>query len=181
MVDATLEVARQVAGQGTRSNLQFELSATTVDEPAISVGVEIVSVPPLMDGARVVWDGLSVSWTCESPLLDRHLSKAELTIISATEEKRKIKQAASMPTLLVIDIARAGVGWLRPLKTWAERVERQLSATNSFAGVAVGIATLDSNDLPLGLALRPNLDVEVADQLRTLSRRLKIISADGSK
>ena len=53
-----------------------------------------------------------------------------------TVDEQKARQAASMPTLLLVDIARAGVGWIRPERIWAQMLAARLPESTTFIGAA---------------------------------------------
>src|SRR5262249_45448474 len=113
IIDAVLGSVRQ----GGRQQCTFAIPQGA-GEPTVTVTAEIVPVGLPSGEPSVTWSGFPVTWDCDSPLLDRHLSLAEDAAIAASQDPRKVKQAESMPTILVVDLARAGVGWLRPIRTW---------------------------------------------------------------
>jgi hypothetical protein len=88
-------------------------------------------------------------------------------ILSCLEDKRKAKQGASMPCLLVIDASRlVDAVWLRPKDTWAKRLAHLLTDEHTFIGVALLYGRVGA--LPhLALGIGPQAS---ADDLTAIAR-----------
>jgi hypothetical protein len=120
----------------------------TQDRPALTVGVEVLAAPDSPGGSRIV------RWGPPGSPLDSHLADVEDAVRRAIDDPRKQLQAAAMPTLLVIDVARTGKGWMRPEDVWAQRLVELLPSSSPFIALGVIIPRLDSDEPPWGLAVR---------------------------
>ena len=62
-----------------------------------------------------------------------------------------------MPSVLVVDTARLGHSWLRPLSNWADALASLLPDDCPF--LAVGVANIDLHNVefPMGIAMRSSI------------------------
>jgi hypothetical protein len=128
------------------------------------IGVRITRTPA--SGAS------TVTTSVDSTLLTPHLLEAEAEIRSTViKNPGKIRQAESMPTVLVIDIARCGFAWLRPLPMWQQALERLLDEDDPYIASAV-MVTGPGSDTQLAWAANPHRDQTVAERVSQLFARL---------
>lgn len=150
LVDQILPAAR-VASE-TRKGAVVEVAFTdSRNAGSITVAADILPVPTLAFGLRITMESTE-------PMLTPTMQRMEEVVLSVLDSPPKARQGRSMPSLLVVDIARLGNAWLRPLSVWAGALAHLLSADSPFLAVAVTNGDLASVDLPLGVALRPALD-----------------------
>ena len=110
---------------------------------------------------------LRVRYLESAALLAVTMLDVEDLILSCLEDKRKAKQGASMPCLLVIDASRlVDAVWLRPKDTWAKRLAHLLTDEHTFIGVALLYGRVGA--LPhLALGIGPQAS---ADDLTAIAR-----------
>lgn len=96
-----------------------------------------------------------------------------------TADEQKASQAASMPALLLVDIARAGVGWIRPERVWAQVLAARLPETTPFIGAAVMVPRLDSPNVEIAVAVRPDAGESQRGALQGLASRLGLFDWGG--
>ncbi|WLW55247.1 hypothetical protein [Streptomyces sp. YU58] len=97
-----------------------------------------------------------------------HLMDAEAQVLAALHDEQKIRQAKSMPTILLVDVARTGSAYIRSPKVWAQRLEMLLPETTLFVGAAVMTPSLDDPGVGISLGVRANLsdtDRRAVDEL----------------
>ncbi|MDX2531602.1 hypothetical protein [Streptomyces scabiei] len=101
-----------------------------------------------------------------------HLADVEDQVRFVLQDEQKIRQAESMPTILLVDAARTGSAYIRSPKIWARRLEMLLPDTTPFVGAAVMIPTLDDPDVGISLGLRANLSDQDRAAVGELVQRL---------
>jgi hypothetical protein len=100
-----------------------------------------------------------------------------MTVLTADEQKAN--QAASMPTLLLVDVARTGLSWIRPERVWAQMLAARLPENTPFIGAAVMVPRLDSPTVEIAMAARPNAAATEESLLRTLAGQLGLAHSGG--
>jgi hypothetical protein len=141
----------------------------TLDQPwaatkRLPLVLQIFPQPPFLAGQRVFIEG---GWA-----LAEHLPDAEAEIIAILTDEQKVGQAASMPTILLVDIARAGLSWIRPERIWAQLLAARLPDDTSFIGVAVMVSRIDNPTVDFALAMRANVPERSSADARNLARAL---------
>lgn len=132
---------------------------------SIAIQATVLPVPRLARGLRVTWE------TDGGPL-GPALAAVEREVLSVLDNPQKRRQADSMPTLLAVDIARLGAGWMRPPKVWASALAEAIPHDCPFVGLAVFMNALDRVDGEMALAASPAATAEDRDRLRYLGRGL---------
>ncbi|MFJ5546790.1 hypothetical protein [Streptomyces sp. NPDC093225] len=106
-----------------------------------------------------------------------HLADVEDQVRLVLQDEQKVRQAESMPTILLVDAARTGSAYIRSPKVWARRLEMLLPDTTPFVGAAVMTPTLDDPDVGISLGLRANLSDQDQAAVDELTRRLGLTVA----
>lgn len=90
------------------------------------------------------WSALPrVVYKDSSARLDVTLLDIEDLILTCLEDKRKSRQGAAMPSVLVVDISDLPQpAWLRPNRIWASRLAALLQREHSYSAVAVMFASV---------------------------------------
>lgn len=112
--------------------------------------------------------GLRVTWEVDSGPIGPALAAVEAEVLEVLEQPRKRRQALSMPTVLAVDLARLGAGWMRPPEVWARSLASSIPASCPFVALAVFVGSLDKSDTVLALAIAPSAseaDRELLDSL----------------
>jgi hypothetical protein len=96
------------------------------------------------------------------PMLD-----IEDLVARCLEDKRKARQGAGMPSLLMIDVTHlSDVVWLRPLERWSRELGRVLSPEHTF--VAVGLLLVGPGEGPrIAIGIAPWAESSVKDAILT--------------
>jgi hypothetical protein len=115
--------------------------------------------------ARIL--GQRVTWETHSGVLADSLDAILTELLYILEDPRKLKQAESMPTVLMVDIGRIGGGWMRPPKVWAQVLESRLPLSSPFVGLAVFAPSLDRTDADLALAVSSEASSVVREQIES--------------
>ncbi|MFJ2833698.1 hypothetical protein ACIPC1_40195 [Streptomyces sp. NPDC087263] len=106
-----------------------------------------------------------------------HLTDAENEVLAVLEDKQKVRQAESMPTVLLIAAARTGMAWIRPPHVWAQRLAMRLPNTTPFVGIGVMAPTLTDPDVGISLGVRANLSDKDRRAVDELVGRLGLTAA----
>ena len=102
-------------------------------------------------------------------MLTPHLQDVEAEIKSKViKDARKIEQAKSMPTVLVVDISRCGVAYLRSPAVWALALRGMLDERDPYLGVAVMVSSLDDTGVKLAWSAGPGCDPELGERVSRL-------------
>lgn len=84
-----------------------------------------------------------VCYTAEAAELTVPMLDVEDLVVDCLSGTQKDRQAASMPTILVIDVTRlSDVAWLRTPGRWSRRLPRLLTVDHSFVAVGLMFASL---------------------------------------
>lgn len=111
--------------------LEIVVAATLVKS---GVPMEFRDRPDIVAGSKL---GLEVTsrHVETADLLSDDLAALEHHLTRIAIEKRH--QAVDVPTLLVVDVATAGIAWLRPPEVWAHRLGGIVNAVEAFVGLVV--------------------------------------------
>lgn len=162
--DLVSEVLDRVTS-GSYGTISAELDQPWAATPKLPLALRIFPDDSFFPGQRVFIEG--------GEALAGHLANIESEVIAVlTADEQKASQAASMPTLLLVDIARAGVGWIRPERVWAQVLAVRLPETTPFIGAAVMVPRLDSPNVELAVAVRPDAGESQRGALQGLASRL---------
>jgi hypothetical protein len=96
----------------------------------------------------------------------------EKEVLVALSNEQKIRQAQSVPTILLVEASRTGLAWMRPQRTWATRLAEQLPAETPFRGIGLMISSLDSPDVSLSIGVHSNISPRDAFAIEALARDL---------
>lgn len=132
--------------------------------------VRVVGGGPLASGLRVAMRAGS--------LLTNHLADIETEILDVLTNPQKFRQAAAGPTLLVVDAARLGIGWMRNASGWARTLAMSLPQDTPFVGVGVMFPTLTESGADLAVVTRRNLPVAQESAVHQLTDRLGMTSVE---
>lgn len=135
--------------------------------PQMRLSVRIFPQPPI--SSHVLVEG---GWQ-----LSPHLEDVEGEVLAVLDDEQKIRQAETMPTILLVEAARAGMAWIRPPHIWAPRLADRLPADTPFIGIAVMVPTLDAADAGISMALRANAPAEALAAARALAEDLGMTQA----
>jgi hypothetical protein len=138
----------------------------------VQVQAVVLPVPRLKDGLRV-------SWEVDAGPLEQPLGAVESTVLSVFDDDQKRRQAQSMPTILAVDIARLGAGWLRPPRVWAQRLAALMPPDTPFVGLAVFVPSLDRTDADVALSVSPSATPGERASINSLARALDLEAIDG--
>jgi hypothetical protein len=164
IVEQVVAIASQVDRTGTGGVFWEDVDDRKNAGP-IKIGIQVLPVPRLGQGFKI-------SWETEAGDLSTPMSAVEHAVFAIGEEPAKRSQAASMPTLLAVDVSRIGAGWIRPPNVWAQMLRAGMPAAFPFAGLAVVTPSLDQEDTEIGLALRETVDEDAVRSIRELAGRL---------
>ncbi|QOV43028.1 hypothetical protein [Streptomyces chromofuscus] len=154
-------------------------AVTEVDQPwaarkRLLLRVGIHHADDLPNGSRVaVTNGF---WGSEP---GPHLMDTEDQVRAVLEDEQKIRQAESMPTILLVDAARTGAAYIRSPAVWAQRLATLLPDTTPFVGAAVMIPTPDDPDVGISLGVRANLSDKDRRAVDELAGRIGLTGARG--
>jgi len=111
--------------------LEIVVAATLIKG---GVAMEFRERPDIVAGGEL---GLEVTSRHVGPAedLSEDLAALEAHLTRVAVEKRH--QAVDVPTLLVVDVATAGIAWLRPPSVWAQRLETIVGEVHPFVGLVV--------------------------------------------
>lgn len=172
-----IQITFDVRPLAIREKLRREIVALV--RSGQEVDVEVLPVRGDQPAARVritrtPSSGPSVVETSiDNALLTPHLQDVEAEIKSKIiKDRRKVAQATSMPTVIVIDLARCGLAWLRPLRIWEQVLRGMLDEDDPYVAIAVMVTDLDSNGVQLAWAANPHADSERAKQVSRLFAQL---------
>jgi len=137
-----------------------------------SVTVQIFPHPPPVGSQRVFIQNAFAT--------TGHFADVENEIVSVlTGDEQKMAQAQSIPTILLIDIGRAGMSWIRPERIWAAMLAARIPVTTPFVGVAVMVPRITDRDVVISLALRDNISKQQRADAQALADLLRL-TRDGS-
>lgn len=97
------------------------------------------------------------------------MADIEDAIVRAMREKRKIRQARAMPTVLVIDVGRVKGSHLRPTSAWVGRLLGLIRPDDEFVGVGLLYGRGWSTESPLILVRNPHVESGDLEALRLVS------------
>jgi hypothetical protein len=162
LLERIVPVAAQASSTGVGGIVEVKFMDTK-NPSEIIVAADVLPVPSL--GGQ----GIRITLESTGGLLEPTMTAIEDEILAILDQPAKARQGRSKPSLLLVDFARLGNAWLRPLNIWAKRLASRLPDDCPFLAVAVTSADLHQVDLALAIALRPGLtDVERAGVERTL-------------
>lgn len=162
-----IEQALQHVTTGAVENFSIVLDHPWATTTKPQVRVQIFPHPPLVDSQRVfIQDAYATTG---------HFADIENEIVAVlTGDEQKTAQAGSIPTILLIDIGRAGVSWIRPERIWAAMLAVRMPATTPFVGVAVMIPRITDRNVVISLALRDNVSGQERTDAEGLAEFLKL-------
>jgi len=102
------------------------------------------------------------------------MADIEQAIVRAMRERRKVKQARSMPSVLVIDVGRIKGAHLRPTTAWVDRLLALVEPGDDFLGVGLVYGRGWTPEPPLILVRNPHVDSQRLNDLRDLCRALQL-------
>lgn len=150
-------------------------AVTVIDQPwsartRLLLNIGIYQADDLPNGSLVaVTNGF---WGSEP---GPHLTDVADQVRLVLQDPQKIRQAESMPTILLVDAARTGSAYIRSPKIWARRLEMLLPDTTPFVGAAVMTPSLDDPDVGISLGVRGNLSDTDRRTVDELTSRLGLI------
>lgn len=150
----------------------YGTAVTTVDQPwsarkRLLIHIGLYQAADLMDGSRIIVTG--GFWGAEP---GPHLMDVEDQVMAVLEDKQKLRQANTRPTILLFDAARTGMAWIRSELAWAQRLAMRLPDTTPFVGTAVMTPKLDDPDVGISLGVRENLSAQDRAAVDELAHRL---------
>ncbi|CAG7614113.1 hypothetical protein [Actinacidiphila bryophytorum] len=146
---------------GQRGTAITRLEQRWAATPVLDLGIRLFDAGPFGAGSRVVVEnGFELSG---------HLQDVSAEVLAVLADEQKINQAEARPTILLIDMARTGLAWMRSPQVWATCLADLLPDSTPFVGVGVMIPTLDNSDVPIALALRKNAQAEALDAAKKLA------------
>jgi hypothetical protein len=167
-----IEQTLQRVATGTVENFSAELDHPWATKTKSRVGVHVFPGTPLA-GSQAVFIQNAFAAT-------GHFTDIEDEIVNVlTGDEQKTAQAESIPTILLIDLGRVGMSWIRPERTWAARLAVRIPATTPFVGVAVMIPRITDPNVVISLALRDNLSEEERTDAEGLAELLRL-TKDGN-
>jgi hypothetical protein len=127
---AIRETVRGIIAAAVERGLEVDEEVVPAHDDQPAVRVHITRAPS---------SGLStVNTSVDGSLLTSHMYEVEAEIRSKViKNSGKVRQAESMPTVLVIDVARCGLAWMRPLEMWRQVLEDILDEDDPYVAVAV--------------------------------------------
>jgi hypothetical protein len=168
IIEQTLQ--RVAAGAVETFSIVLDHPWATTTKPRVRV--QIFPHPPLVDSQRVfIQDAFATT---------AHFADVENEIVAVlTGDEQKTAQAESIPTILLIDVGRAGVSWIRPERIWAAMLAVRIPATAPFVGVAVMIPRITDCNVVISLALRDNISEQERSDAESLAELLRL-TRDGN-
>ena len=101
-------------------------------------------------------------------LLSPHLEDIENEIWKVLGDDQKRNQAASIATILLVDITLTGFSWFRSPQVWSERLSSTLPVDCPFIGVGVVLQDLVSPRAKIGVTFRSDCPTEVRETIQAL-------------
>jgi hypothetical protein len=101
-------------------------------------------------------------------LLRPHLENIEKEIWKVLSDDQKRNQAASMESILLVDITLTGLSWYRSPETWGDRLSYALPGDCPFIGVGVVLQNLVSPRAKIGVAFRSDCPSWVRETIQAL-------------
>lgn len=148
---------------------QIAAAVTSLDDRASlhidSPGLRVDLTP------RASGEGVTVVYGTGFELCD-HMAEAEREVANLLA--RKQHQAASMDTILLVDISRIGQSWLRPPAVWKQQLRQLLASAGTFVGVGVFLAPIDRIDLSGAMAIRPDVSEATKETCGRLTTALNL-------
>ncbi|MEU0226203.1 hypothetical protein ABZ177_17815 [Streptomyces sp. NPDC006284] len=160
------ETVQRVRG-GDLGVVVTEVDQPWAARPRLLLRIGIHQAGDLPRGSRVVVT--NCFWGSEP---GPHLLDTEDEVRAILENEQKVRQAESMPTILLIDAARTGAAYIRSSAVWAQRLATLLPDTTPFVGAAVMIPTLDNPDASISLGMRATLSAKDRRAVHELAGRL---------
>ncbi|MGW4596988.1 hypothetical protein ACWEOA_17020 [Streptomyces sp. NPDC004457] len=150
----------------------YGTAVTTVDQPwsarkRLLIHIGLYQAADLMDGSRIIVTG--GFWGAEP---GPHMMDVEDQVMAVLEDKQKLRQANTRPTILLFDAARTGMAWIRSELVWAQRLAMRLPDTSPFVGASVMTPKLDDPDVGISLGVRENLSAQDRAAVDELAHRL---------
>ncbi|WP_330358355.1 hypothetical protein [Streptomyces chartreusis] len=150
----------------------YGTAVTTVDQPwsarkRLLIHVGLYQAADLMDGSRIIVTG--GFWGAEP---GPHMMDVEDQVMAVLEDKQKLRQANTRPTILLFDAARTGMAWIRSELVWAQRLAMRLPDTTPFVAAAVMTPKLDDPDVGISLGVRENLSTQDRAAVDELAHRV---------
>jgi hypothetical protein len=149
---------------GQRGTAEMSIPQPWASRPRLVIAVQIVELERPPTGRRVITS------TCGT--LTGHFQDLEKEVLVALSNEQKIRQAQSVPTILLVEASRTGLAWMRPQRTWATRLAEQLPAETPFRGIGLMISSLDSPDVSLSIGVHSNISPRDAFAIEALARDL---------
>ena len=145
------------------SGIQAVVRPGRANQPAITVEIDL-------NGGRSV---LPISRWKEGEVLTPSLLDVEVLITAAMEDKRKERQANSMPTILIVDITGIKGAETRNSREWGSRLGSLLKPRHKFIALAILIDHPYSKATKFALAANPHSDAMVHQWVNSLGDRLR--------
>ncbi|KOG29518.1 hypothetical protein ADK35_02170 [Streptomyces viridochromogenes] len=165
VVEETVQRVRS----GNLGTVVTEVDQSWAARKRLLLSIGIYQADDLPNGSRVVTT--NGFWGAEP---EPHLVDAENQILAVLGDQQKIRQAESMPTILLVDAARTGMAWIRPPQVWAQRLAMLLPDTTPFIGIGVMIPSLHDPDVGISLGVRANLSDNDRQAVDELADRLRL-------
>lgn len=102
------------------------------------------------------------------------MADIEDAIVQTMREKRKRRQAAAMPTALIVNLNRVKGAHLRPSSAWVDRLLSLIEPEDEFIGVGLLYGRRWDPESPLILVRNPHVDSSQLADLRLLCRSLDL-------
>lgn len=164
--DGLTEEIRRAAEEG-QSTIFCVVRPALNRQPAITVKATIYPVKRPLGFPRV-------TFTEDVNRYRVLMADIEAAIVQTMREKRKVRQANSMPTILVIDMDRVRGAHLRPTNAWVDRLLRLVEPDDKFIGLGMIYGRRWNPESPLILVRNPNVESNDLQELRALCRAIEL-------
>lgn len=164
--DALVDEIRRAAMEG-ESTVHCVVRPARGGQPAITVKATIYPTKHAYGFPKIKF----------SEDVDRYrvlMADVEDAIVQTMRDKRKRRQAAAMPTALMIDLNRVKGAHLRPSNAWVDRLLGLIEPEDKFVGVGLLYGRHWDPESPLILVRNPHVDAGELSGLRTLCRALDL-------
>jgi hypothetical protein len=167
LIEHIAPLADRIAAGGDGGLCEISFSDNANPTNPITVMGEILPVPGLgLFGTKITLESTGAD-------LGPTMAALEDRVLGVLNDAAKRRQAASVSTVLLVDLARLGNAWLRPLDRWVEMLRSRLPADCPFVGLAVTIADIHTVKLPLAYFITPIATAAEADLVNSLFQDLR--------
>lgn len=145
-----------------RPRARRDMPELAIPEIRINVALQ------LEEGGGISWSGPGNPTALLTPSMDVVYDE----VIAVVDDDAKVKQAGSMPCVLVCDVMDLGLAWMSDRASWANGLAVRLPEDYPFVAVAVTACDLLSPTSNYAIAIAPSATDHVRAAVTQLAERL---------